>query len=78
MDNDGNSTLSCILEKVFPSGNGSITQIAFVMAICTTLLDPQQEEINAKESTMKRKVKRYKVGFRNFILVLNLLYYLIY
>jgi len=74
-DND-NSTLSCILEKVFPTGNIpeaqiSEAQIAFVIAICTTVLDPRNEDINAKESIMRSKIDHYLVDFCKFILVLN-------
>ena len=73
MNNNGNLIMSCILEKVFLNNNASSTQIAFVIAICTTLLDPQCKEINVKENMMRCKVNHYKVGFCNFILVFNLL-----
>ena len=69
-DND-NSTLSCILEKIFPTGNIPEAQIAFVIAICTTVLDPRNEDINAKESIMRSKINHYLVDFCKFILVLN-------
>jgi len=68
MSSEDNSTLSCILEKVFPTGNIPEAQIAFVIAICTTVLDP---DINAKESIMRSKIDHYLVDFCKFILVLN-------
>ena len=76
-----NSTLSCILEKVFSTGNKiPEVQIAFVIAICTTLLDPRNEHINAKESIVRRKIDHYLVGFCNFLYwyLLNWLIYLIF
>jgi len=71
MDND-NSALSCILQKVFTNSDASNIQIAFAIAVCTTFLNPKYKYINAKESTMKRKVNHYVVGFRNFVLNCNI------
>jgi hypothetical protein len=72
MDNDDNLTLSCILQKVFPNSDTSNIQIAFAIAVCTTFLNPKYKYINAKESTMRQKVKHYVVGFRNFVLNCNI------
>jgi hypothetical protein len=47
-------------------------QIAFAIAVCTTFLNPKYKYINAKESTMRQKVKHYVVGFRNFVLNCNI------
>jgi hypothetical protein len=67
-EDSDNSTLSCILEKVFSTDNKiPEAQIAFVIAICTTLLDPRNEHINAKESIVRRKIDHYLVGFCNFL-----------
>jgi hypothetical protein len=72
LDNDDNLTLSCILQKVFTNSDASNIQIAFAIAVCTTFLNPKYKYINAKESTMKRKVIHYVVGFRNFVLNCNI------
>ena len=72
MNNDDNLTLSCILQKVFTNSDASNIQIAFAIAVCTTFLNPKYKYINAKESTMKRKVNHYVVGFRNFVLNCNI------
>ena len=72
MDNDDNLTLSCILQKLFTNSDASNIQIAFAIAVCTTFLNPKYKYINAKESTMKRKVNHYVVGFRNFVLNCNI------
>ena len=72
MDNDNNSALSCILQKVFPNSDASNIQIAFAIAVCTTFLNPKYKYINAEESTMRQKVKHYVVGFRNFVLNCNI------
>ena len=80
-EDSDNSTLSCILEKVFPTGNKILeVQIAFVIAICTTLLDPRNEHINVKESIVRCKIDHYLVGFCNFLYwyLLNWLIYLIF
>jgi hypothetical protein len=68
MENDS-SPLSCILTKIFPDGGGPEIQIAFVIAICTTLLNPQNENICAKENIMKLQIDHYKVSLCDFILV---------
>ena len=54
-------------KKVFSMGNKILeAQIAFVIAICTTLLDLRNEHINAKESIVRCKIDHYLVGFCNF------------
>src|SRR5947208_2293496 len=72
MNNDNNLTLSCILQKVFLNSNAPNIQIAFAIAIYTTFLNPKYKYINAKESTMRQKLKHYVVGFRNFVLNCNI------
>src|SRR2546429_2111541 len=58
--------------KVFPNSDASNIQIAFVIAVCTTFLNPKYKYINAKENTMRQKVKHYIVSFRNFVLNCNI------
>src|SRR6266480_2783358 len=72
MNNDDNLTLSCILQKVFLNSDAFNIQVAFAIAVCTTFLNPKYKYINAKESTMRQKVKHYVVSFRNFVLNCNI------
>jgi hypothetical protein len=72
MNDNDNSTLSCILQKVFQNSDVSNIQIAFAIAVCTTFLNPKYGYITAKESIMRQKVKHYMVSFRNFVLDCNI------
>lgn len=65
MNDDTNSprVISRIIERVFLEKEYSNVEFAYVVAICKTILDPKHDSLQLKESTMKRKVKRYLVGF---------------
>jgi hypothetical protein len=65
MNDDTNSprVISRIIERVFLEKEYSNTEFVYVVAICKTILDPKHDSLQLKESTMKRKVKRYLVGF---------------
>ena len=52
-----------IIEKVFLEKEYSNIEFAYIIVICKTILDPKHDSLQLKESMMKRKVKRYLVGF---------------
>ena len=57
IDNDDNSALSCILQKVFPNSDASNIQIAFAIAVCTTFLNPKYKYIKHKRKHHETKSK---------------------
>ena len=57
------SNITQIIEKVFSEKKYSKVEMAYVVAICTTMLDPNNDELQLKEEVMKRKVKSYLVRF---------------
>lgn len=73
MNDDTNSprVISRIIERVFLEKEYSNAEFAYVVAICKTILDPKHDSLQLKESTMKRKVKRYLVGFVIFSTQMN-------
>lgn len=56
--------LQKIIERIFPTeDNPPKVQIAFVIAVCTTLLNPRNKKIQLNERMLKNKVSHYLVGF---------------
>ena len=62
-DADSPRMISYIVEKVFQRKKYSNAEFAYVVAICKTILDPENGLLQLEESTMKRKVKKYLVSF---------------
>lgn len=62
-DNKSPLMISRIIEKVFLEKQYSNAEMAYVIAICTTMLNPKQDTLHLNESIMKRKVNYYLVGF---------------
>jgi len=55
--------LTHIIQKVFLDKNDySNAELAYVVAICTTMLNPKHDTIVLKKDVMMRKVKYYLVG----------------
>ena len=52
-----------IIKKVFSENDYSNTELAYVMAICSTLLNPRNDEIMLKKNIMKWLVKKFLVSF---------------
>ena len=52
-----------IIKKVFSENDYSNTELAYVMAICSTLLNPRNDEIMLKKNIMKRLVKKFLASF---------------
>lgn len=62
-DDKSPSNMTRIIEKVFSEKKYSKVEMAYVIAICTTTLNPNRDELQLKESVMKCKVEYYLVGF---------------
>ena len=52
-----------IVDKVFGGKDYGNLQMAYVIAICTTLLDPKNNRIKCRENSMKKKIDYYFVSF---------------
>lgn len=62
-DKRSSNGLLCIIQKVFQDKKDySNTEIAYVIAICTTMLNPKHDAIKLKKEIMMRKAKYYLVG----------------
>jgi len=59
--------LTRIFEESLSSENPPHVQIAFAIAICTSLLNPKCERLQLNEKNMKRKVAYLLVSFCNFV-----------
>ena len=67
MDKDSETwVLTRIVEKVLPK-KAPLVQIAYVIAVCTTMLNPKFEKIKLVKPPMKKKVAFYYVSFCNFV-----------
>lgn len=62
-DDESPLTMTRIIEKVFFGKKYSNAEMAYVVAICTTMLNPELDVLQLKEKIMKSKVKHYLVGF---------------
>jgi len=52
-----------IVNKIFPKNDYSNAELAYVMAACSTILNPRNDEIMLKKNITKQKVKKYLVSF---------------
>lgn len=60
--------LQKIIEKIYPTEDDPPkVQIAFIIAVCTTILNPRNKKIQLNERTMKSKVAHYLVSSYNFV-----------
>lgn len=73
-DLESPTVLTHIIQKVFLDRSFSNAEVAFVIAICTTMLNPKCDKIVLDKDTMIRKVKYYLVGL--ILLYLNKYHYI--
>src|ERR1051325_7717293 len=78
MDSTDALVLDRIIDKVLPlEENRPLVQVALIVAVCTTMLNPKYERIQLGEKIMKNKVAHFLVSFCNLfiqimiILILN-------
>jgi hypothetical protein len=63
-DDSDQLVMSRIIEKIFLRGRlPPNVQIAYVIAVCTTMLSSQYEKIMVNKKMIKSKMARYLVGF---------------
>lgn len=67
-ENSRQLTISRIVEKVFPQEEmPPNVQTAYVIAVCTTMLNPRYEKIIVTEKIIKSKMERFLVSLFNII-----------
>jgi hypothetical protein len=61
--------LAKIIEKIFPEKEDSVPniQLAFVIAVCVTILNPKHASIRLDNVALKDKVEYYLVSFCKFV-----------
>jgi hypothetical protein len=65
--NNSNETfMSCILGKIWPSGDTSNQQVAYAIAVCQMILDTSYEKITISENVIKNKLARNLVSINYF------------
>jgi hypothetical protein len=64
------TTLTGIIQRVFKSEYSDV-EVAFVIAVCTFILNPKCDKLKLSEKTIKRKVKVYMVSFITFFGIQN-------
>ena len=81
MDSTDALVLDRIIDKVLPlEENRPLVQVALIVAVCTTILNPKYERIQLGEKIMKNKVAHFLVSFCNLfiqimiILILKLIF----
>lgn len=57
--------LDRIIEKVLPSEEKPKIQVALIIAVCTTMLNPKYKKIQLDEKMMKKKVTHFFVSSCN-------------
>ena len=68
-DGKNELVLAKIIEKIFPEKEDSVpnVQLAFVIAVCVTILNPKHASIRLDKVALKDKVEHYLVSFCKFV-----------
>ena len=68
-DEKSDLVLTKVIEKIFPEKEDSVpnVQLAFVIAICITILNPKHTSIRLDKVVLKDKVEYYLVSFCKFV-----------
>lgn len=69
---DNFEALMAIFDKVFGPKKYTNLQMAYVIAICTTFLNPKNNRIKCKKNAMKRKIQFYLVSFYFYFIIINI------
>jgi len=70
--------LDRIIDKVLPfEENRPLIQVALIVAVCTTLLNPKYERIQLSEKIMKDKVAHFLISFCNLFIQIMIILILI-
>ncbi|GBC16447.1 hypothetical protein GLOIN_2v1880888 [Rhizophagus irregularis DAOM 181602=DAOM 197198] len=57
-DKNSSIVLASVIDKVLQNGHSN-AELAYVLAICSTILNPNHDEIMLKKNIMKQKVKKF-------------------
>src|SRR5438067_1635606 len=69
MDSTDALILDRIIDKVLPfEENRPLVQVALIVTVCTTMLNPKYERIQLGEKIMKNKVAHFLVSFCNLFI----------
>ncbi|GET56744.1 hypothetical protein GLOIN_2v1834793 [Rhizophagus irregularis DAOM 181602=DAOM 197198] len=60
-DKNSSIVLASVIGKVLQNGHSN-AELAYVLAICSTILNPNHDEIMLKKNIMKQKVKKFLVS----------------
>ena len=68
-DEKNDLVLAKIIERIFPEKEDSVpnVQLAFVIAVCVTILNPKHASIRLNKVALKDKVEYYLVSFCKFV-----------
>ena len=68
-DEKSDLVLTKIIEKIFPEKEDSVpnVQLAFVIVVCVTILNPKHASIRLDKVALKDKVENYLVSFCKFV-----------
>ena len=68
-DEKNDLVLAKIIERIFPEKEDSMpnVQLAFVNALCVTILNPKHASIRLDKVALKDKVEYYLVSFCKFV-----------
>ena len=78
MNDNNNSplTISFIIERVFLKKEYTNVEFTYVVAVCETTLNPNNDSLQLNESIMTNKINHYLVGFVICYIQINIFYQL--
>lgn len=78
MNDNNNSPLTIlfIIERVFLEKEYTNVELAYVVAVCETTLNPNNDSLQLNESIMTNKINHYLVGFVICYIQINIFYQL--
>ncbi|GBC14081.1 hypothetical protein GLOIN_2v1880889 [Rhizophagus irregularis DAOM 181602=DAOM 197198] len=63
-DKNSSIVLASVIDRVLQGGNSN-AELAYVLATCSTILNPHHDEIMLKKNIMKQKVKKFLEKINN-------------
>ncbi|PKK68791.1 hypothetical protein RhiirC2_781815 [Rhizophagus irregularis] len=62
-DKNSSIVLASVIDRALQNDHSN-AELAYVFAICSTILNPNHDEIMCKKNIMKQKVKKFLVSFQ--------------
>ena len=66
VENSDETYMSRILKKIWPSGDATNEKVAYAIAVCQTILDPNYEKITMSDTAVKNRAARNLVNIYNY------------